>query len=347
MADYAHKQTDNEIKKLERKLRKVYAQAINDLEIRMNEYLEKFKKKDEKKREALKQITDKQEYQKAKKEYEQWRLRRISEGQRWVQLRESIANDILNVNKIATAMINDELPEVYALNHNYATYQCETAVGVDTSYILHDRDTVRRLLKDDPYLYARSQLSNIKDLMYNKKNIQSSLIQAVLQGKSIPEIAQDLAAKCGWSNCNSSIRTARTFMTNAQNAGRYDGYERATKHGIDLTLVWAATLDGRTRHEHRQLDGQRREVGQPFEVDGIKIKYPADFGGGEYKVPADMIYNCRCTIVPQIKGYEYEIAKTSPKLKGMSYDEWKNEKAVKKNEKTRVQSQNNRQQETS
>lgn len=325
MSDYAHVATDKQILKLERKLRKLYTQTIADIDKKISNYLQQFTEEDKKRREAIANITGKAEKQAAKQKYLQWKMQKITNNQRWAELRDNLSADLLDVNRVATQMINDSTPEVYALNHNYATYQAETGAGASTSYALYDKDTVRHLLEDNPYLYARSELSSVKDLMYNQKNIQSVLLQSIMQGKAIPDIAEALATACGWSNFNVATRNARTFMTNAQNAGRYDGYKRAEKKGIKLSLVWAATLDGRTRHEHRQLDGQRRKVGEPFEVDGVKIMYPADFGGGDYKVPADMIYNCRCTIVAQIQGYEYGIATSSPKLKGMSYEEWKEE----------------------
>jgi uncharacterized protein with gpF-like domain len=51
---------------------------------------------------------------------------------------------------------------------------------------------------------------------------------------------------------------------------------------------WDSTLDGRTRPTHRKLDGQIREVDEPFEMDGKKAMFPGDFGD-----PAEDC-NCRC-----------------------------------------------------
>jgi hypothetical protein len=56
--------------------------------------------------------------------------------------------------------------------------------------------------------------------------------------------------------------------------------------------------------------------------------YPADFGGADYKVPPELIYNCRCTIgaaVPGTKLYEegLEGIERFSRLEGMSYEEWK------------------------
>ena len=54
---------------------------------------------------------------------------------------------------------------------------------------------------------------------------------------------------------------------------------------------WDSTLDGRTRTTHRQLDGQIRELDEPFEIDGMKVDAPGMFGN-----PAEDC-NCRCAVL--------------------------------------------------
>lgn len=123
------------------------------------------------------------------------------------------------------------------------------------------------------------------------------------------------------------MRYARTMTTGAQNAGRYEAYRRADRLGVDLVIEWQATLDGRTRHEHRMMHGQRRKVDEPFRTpDGYTIYYPADSSGSS-DVPQREIWNCRCTLLSWVKGFEGETVKASPKMGGMSFEEWQEEKA--------------------
>lgn len=93
-------------------------------------------------------------------------------------------------------------------------------------------------------------------------------------------------------NRASAIRTARTSVTAAQNAGRMDSYHAAEGMGIKLKKEWLATLDGRTRHAHAMLDGQTAETDKPFHVDGYEIMYP-----GDTSAPGYLVYNCRCTLI--------------------------------------------------
>jgi hypothetical protein len=114
------------------------------------------------------------------------------------------------------------------------------------------------------------------------------------------------------------------MTTSAQNGGRIDSYKRAESMGIKMLQVWMATLDGRTRHEHRQLDGQKRKVGEPFEVEGEKIFFPGDPAAE----PA-LVYNCRCTLIGEVEGVDYNLSDVSQrdnKLGDMTYEEWKEEK---------------------
>ena len=86
--------------------------------------------------------------------------------------------------------------------------------------------------------------------------------------------------------------------------------------------MWLATLDGRTRHEHRQLDGQTVTVGDPFKIDGEEIRFP-----GDPFAPGYLVWNCRCTLVAQLEGFETDPddmgLRYDDRLAGMSYEDWK------------------------
>lgn len=67
-----------------------------------------------------------------------------------------------------------------------------------------------------------------------------------------------------------------------------DAQQEAKAHGADIVKQWDSTLDGRTRATHRELDGQIRELDEPFEIHGKKAQAPGYFGD-----PAEDC-NCRC-----------------------------------------------------
>jgi uncharacterized protein with gpF-like domain len=118
------------------------------------------------------------------------------------------------------------------------------------------------------------------------------------------------------------------MTTATQNAGRVDGFKRANDMGIDVMHEWVATIEGRTRHEHRQLDGQIVGTDESFEVNGYEIEFP-----GDPRAAAEMVYNCRCrmrSVLAALDPSVYQRRDKYGKLGDMPYEEWKNERAPKK-----------------
>ncbi len=317
--DPAHKETDKLLAKMEKELHSVYKQAYTEARKTADDFMKQFREMDKDKRQQVKNGTL------DKAEYERWRRTQVFQGNNYHQMADTLAADLTNVNKIAASIINGHLPEVYAVNHNYATYEVEKGSKINTQYTLYDRFTVERLMRDNPDLLPKKAAVNVpKDELWNKQHINSSVLQGILQGKSNDDIAKDLAATITSMSHNSAIRNARTMTTSAENGGRIDSYKRAEKMGINMMQVWTSTLDDRTRHEHIQLDGQKRKVGEPFEVDGYKIDFPADPSAEPF-----LVYNCRCCLIGQVEGINFDLSDTSQrdnKLGEMTYQEWKDSK---------------------
>ena len=127
------------------------------------------------------------------------------------------------------------------------------------------------------------------DLAYGRRQITASVTSSILQGRSLRGIADDLQQRITTMDRTSAIRTARTAFTGAQNAGRMDSYAAAEKMGIKLKKEWLATLDGRTRHSHAALDGEKVGTDDKF---SNGCRFPGDPQGRPGEV-----YNCRCTMV--------------------------------------------------
>lgn len=292
--DYAHKQTDKQLAELEQRIAKLYKEAADELTDTVKAYFEQFEKRDAAMKEKLDagEITDQQ--------YKQWRLAQIGRGKRYEALRDKVANRYTNANETAVAYVNDATPGIYTLNRNYAAYKIEQ-VSDSADFTLWDEQTVRRLVVEQPdlipYYPSQRALQRGIDLKYGKQQITASVTSSILQGKGIGKIADDLQSRMQNMNRTSAIRTARTAVTAAQNAGRLDTYSAAQNMGIKLKKRWLATLDGRTRHEHRILDGQTVDIDKPFTVDGYELMYP-----GDTSAPGYLVYNCRCTQIAELDG---------------------------------------------
>lgn len=94
---------------------------------------------------------------------------------------------------------------------------------------------------------------------------------------------------------NNSIRIARTEGHRIQVQSALDAQHVAKSKGADIVKQWDANLDGATREHHQMLDGQIREVDEPFEVGGRKVEAPGMFGD-----PAEDC-NCRCCLLQRAR----------------------------------------------
>ena len=323
-SDPAHVATDAEIAKIEKLITKEYKKAHKEVSKKLDDYLARFAAKDEKWQEWVANGT------KTKKEYKEWRKGQILVGKRWKDMRDSLATDYTNAAKITQSITKSFAPGVYAINHNYATFQVEKNALVDTSYSLYSRESVEYMYKGKPKLYhtygkaVAKEIKEGKQYAWDRRRITSVLTQAILQGESIPAVTKRLE-QVTVGDHKAAIRNARTMMTGVQNAGRIDAFERAKSKGIPVRKQWLATLDSRTRHWHRELDGVIVDNDEPFENEFGKIMFPGD----PEAAPAN-VYNCRCTLLASIKGFEIDTTNTDLRhdehLGGLTYEEWLAEK---------------------
>lgn len=328
-SDYAHDKTDKLLEELEKRLAKEYSQAVKGVQGKLDDHMSKFAKKDKIKREQLKRGTI------SKKEYNDWRVGQIMIGERWEELRLTLAQDLQNKDKIARSIIDGYLPDVYALNHNYGTYEIEKNGFVDTSYTLYNHEAVEKIMRENPDILPKPgknmkrKLAEGKAIRWQEGQIQSVTMQAILQGESIPRLSKRIAQTLSVRNMRDSIRYARTAVTGAQNAGRTDSYKRAQSMGIELEQQWIATLDNRTRHSHRVLDGEVQPVGGMF---SNGCRFPGDPEG-----PPEEIWNCRCRLNSVIKGFAIDARdltlRNTAHFNYTSYEEWENEHRNKNNKK--------------
>lgn len=326
--DRAHRWTDEELEKLERRIASVYREARDSLDETVKAYFESFAERDEEMRKLIGQTVNGKEW--TEQDYLQWRLNQIGRGERFQALREKIAERMTQANQTAIAYVNDATPGIYSLNRNYAAYTIEKVAG-NVGFTLWDESTVRRLIVEEPdlmpYYPKKKALKRGIDLKWGKQQITKSITQGILQGKSVGKIATDLQARVTEMNRVSAVRAARTAITSAENGGRMDSYKSASDMGIKVRKRWVATKDGRTRHSHRRLDGQTVDWDESFTSELGKIRYPGD----QRAKPANT-YNCRCTMRTVEKdGIEAEprqMRVRDPKtgknvlINEMTYDEW-------------------------
>lgn len=216
------------------------------------------------------------------------------ENTHYKQMVDETTTKLAQTNQIAVAYINNQMPDIYAINFNDA-FKNAVKGFQGISYTLVDEHTVRDLIKDNKLRLPKKSINKVKDKRWNAKQLNSSVLQGILQGESIDDMASRILPVVD-NNMTASYRTARTMTTNCENKGRQDRLDDLSDQGLDIEKTWLATDDERTRESHMLMDGETVPYDEEF---SNGLMYPADENGDPSEV-----YNCRCTMTTNILGWK-------------------------------------------
>lgn len=317
MIDEAHEWTDSVIDDLEYQLRLQYSEATAEMLDKQSEWLKDYE------RQKAQYDKDLKEGRITKEEYRKFMQTKAMQSQWFTNMIDSLADGAYSADVRAMDAVNDELPRIYAENHNYGTYQAEKVVGIDSMYTLMDESTVRNLLMNKPDLLPNKYVDKSKDTQWNKEKFNSAVLQSLVQGESIPHMAQRIQSVMDM-NYRVAIRNARTAATAAENAGRLASMVRMWNMGIDVRKEWLSTDDHRTRPMHKRSNKEVRELDERFTWTGLL--YPGDMSTND----PGQVYNCRCTLKSNFdrSGSKNPVTGESPvddymQQPDMDYNEWK------------------------
>ena len=157
-----------------------------------------------------------------------------------------------------------------------------------------DQRAVTRAVRTDSKLSG--QLYDVLgvDLLSLKTTIRREISVGISIGSDYNMIARQVQISSGIP-----LKRAKTIVRTEghriQQQSADDARNAAKAQGCQVVKQWDAVLDGNTRTNHRILDGQIREVGELFEIDGKKAEYPGAFGRPEEDC------NCRCVALTRAK----------------------------------------------
>jgi SPP1 gp7 family putative phage head morphogenesis protein len=180
---------------------------------------------------------------------------------------------------------------------------------IGTMYSLAKRDNIPLVLPIDHKKVIKAAQYNPKlsktlyeklgedwDMM--KAKVAQTVARGVATSSSYAEIAKNIEHDTVIGR-NRAIRIARTEGHRVQCEAAFEAQQQAKKKGADIKKQWDAALDARTRDSHRRVDGEIRELDEPF---SNGLLYPADDNA-----PAAEVINCRCALLQRAKwalGYD-------------------------------------------
>lgn len=141
--------------------------------------------------------------------------------------------------------------------------------------------------KTSGMIFADRLNKNMKDF---KQKVKDTITRGIASGSTYRDMANQLSLVTD-EELYKSYRIARTEGGRIVSEAKLNSMKKAKKQGADVVKQWDATLDGKTRKNHRKLDGQWVEVDGYFEIGGRKVKAPKKFGRAEEDI------NCRCILL--------------------------------------------------
>jgi SPP1 gp7 family putative phage head morphogenesis protein len=202
--------------------------------------------------------------------------------------------EMLHANEFTT--IQDYLTHCYTDGYVGVMYDI-MAQGIPVIVPIN-QELVVKALQTDSKISTTLYKKLGEDVNSLKTSIRAELSRGISQGQTWNQIAAKIAKGMN-SNYNkaynNAVRIARTEGHRVQCQSAYDAQKVAKSKGADVVKQWDSTLDNRTRKHHRMLDGQIREVEEPFEVEGMQAMHPSGFGRASEDV------NCRCALLQRAR----------------------------------------------
>lgn len=189
--------------------------------------------------------------------------------------------------------VQEYLQDCYITGHTAVLYELQSD-GLRLSLPV-PQDKVCQAAVNDTKLVKPLYDSIGEDFAGLKKHITDIVSAGFASGASYGDMANQITGKMignyatmrGGALGRAKL-IVRTEGNRIANAARLEAARTAKQQGADLVKQWDSTMDKKTRPHHVQLDGQVRELDEPFEVDGRMAQAPGKFGIASEDI------NCRC-----------------------------------------------------
>lgn len=203
-------------------------------------------------------------------------------------LKNQIGGILDNLNTQQFKSISDYMAKCYENGFTSALYSMHKQ-GVPIIMPIDQKKVVKALKSDSKISEGLYKKLGV-DTALLKKRITNNLSRGISSNMTYNDIARNIASdgKVGYNN---AARIARTEGGRIDNAAKFDAMLEAKAKGADVLKSWNSTLDGKTRDDHRRLDGEIKEIEEPF---SNGLMYPCDPAGSA----ADVI-NCRCACMQE------------------------------------------------
>jgi len=154
-------------------------------------------------------------------------------------------------------------------------------------------ELAKRFVQDFSAQYMAQKVTTIETSLHGL--LTSAVKAGMMEGEGQEKLARRIRKMAPRLT---QFQAARIARTEVHGASGYAGTKTAEILADDAIIEreWVAVEDERTRLSHSEADGQRRAIGEPFDVGGEKLMFPGDPAGS-----AGNIINCRCVVTEVLR----------------------------------------------
>ncbi len=236
------------------------------------------------------------------------------------QLQSQIENALNLLKNGSITSVSDFLNKTYEDSYLGTIYSIQ-GQGIPINIGMDHKQMARVInRRTDTMQFSQRLYDNVDKLGVAFK---SQMSRGIANNSTYSKIAKQLAMESE-ANYRQAMRIVRTEGGRVKSEAKLDSMKAAKDEGADIVKQWDATFDGNTRAEHRFLDGQIKEIDEPFvDSQGREAQAPHKFG------IASMDINCRCIVVERarwaLEGEEIpnKVDSAGELVDGKNYRGWK------------------------
>lgn len=207
-------------------------------------------------------------------------------------LKQQVSAILDNLNSKQYDTVNQYLKDCYEDAFIGALYDLQ-GQGIPLIFPINQDDVARAIVHNTKLKKPLYEAMGV-DVNKLKKTIQQEISRGFATAADYTEIARNIRNHGGVS-MRKAFTIARTEGHRIHQESAEDAMRKASAAGADVVKQWDSTLDKRTRPSHKKLDGQLRELDEPFEINGYKGMRPGGFGIASEDI------NCRCVMLQRAR----------------------------------------------
>ncbi|UXU72940.1 phage head morphogenesis protein [Mammaliicoccus sciuri] len=225
--------------------------------------------------------------------------------------------------KIVARKIKDSQHNVYIKKYMKSLYLYELASKTDMKVEVPNKDAIQKAI-DQPIDKIKLDETLRKQRNEAISKIRQRITEGIMSGAGYKKTAKALEKDLGMSSAQAK-RVVRTETGRALSIAGQDSAMKAKDNGIEMTKMWLATKDTRTRDTHRHLDGTEKGLEETFKSSGCVGLSPKTFVGIS---SAKENINCRCKLLYLIDGEKPEVIRvrnedgSNSVVDFQTYEEW-------------------------